>query len=159
MHPASGGPSLNVGDRPEKPPPIIDFSDLCDLPPLPSLQKNPHKLKQAACSFKKRTGLGTCSFHPRWAALLSDDTLAWLGAFMDELENTGETAGVELVRSMLLMMIQKLDGGLRPIVLFTFFFRLWARARKDIVREWERSCQRDYDWAVVGRPVDRCRQR
>ena len=45
---------------------------------------------------------------------------------------------------------------MRPIVLFTMFYRVWSRARRDMVRDWETTNPRSYWWGVAGRSTERC---
>ena len=40
---------------------------------------------------------------------------------------------------MLIALLPKPDGGLRPIGLIPLLPRVWARARRDIVTEWEKG--------------------
>ena len=56
-------------------------------PPLPKV--SPQTWRETAKTFKRRTGLGTCSFHPRWILHLPDKALEEFSVFMEGFEGRG----------------------------------------------------------------------
>ena len=54
------------------------------------------------------------------------------------------------------VFIPKADGGLRPILLYTTVYRVWAKARLDYVRRWEAMHPYPFFWGGKGRAVERC---
>ena len=92
-------------------------------------------LKQAALSFPPGTGLGADNVAPRALTRLSDAALIALALLFRALETLGTwTAAFNLV---LIVLLPKSDGGLRPIGLFPTIIRIWMRARVSIARQWE----------------------
>ena len=92
-------------------------------------------IRQAAATFPSGTGLGADNISPRAMSRLSDEGVAALSHIYSRLEAMGEwTAVLNLV---LIVLLPKLDGGLRPIGLFPTLIRLWMRARVWIARKWE----------------------
>ena len=90
----------------------------------------------ASKSFKRTTcALG--GLHPRHVALLSNDVIATLIDILEAAEAVG-TMPSQLMASFV-ALIPKQTGGLRPIVWAQSIFRVWSRARLDIVKSWEAS--------------------
>jgi hypothetical protein len=52
-----------------------------------------------------------------------------------------------MVTDVLIALIPKASGGLRPIDIFPSFIRLWMRLRSDDIREWERLHARTFLFA------------
>ena len=82
-----------------------------------------------------RTGLGCDNVSPQAFARLSNNTLVFLAALYTAFELFGDWA--EIVRLLLIVLLPKSDGGLRPIGLFLTLIRVWMRARSEAARGWE----------------------
>ena len=94
-------------------------------------------IKQAAATFPAGTGLGADNISPRAICRLSDAAVSALAHLYARIEALGEwTAMFNLV---LIVLLPKLDGGLRPIGLFPTIIRLWMRTRVCIARAWENA--------------------
>ena len=89
----------------------------------------------AASSFPIGTGLGADNISPRAILRLSSEALAALVTLLVAFEALGHWAhALDLV---LIVLLPKTDGGLRPIGLFPTIVRLWMRARIGVARAWE----------------------
>lgn len=75
--------------------------------------------------------------HPRQFALLSDGALSYFAFLYALLEVVGDVPGI--LQSLLIALIRKPTGGRRPVAHFRAWFRVWQRARKSQVQEWERT--------------------
>ena len=94
-----------------------------------------HALKSAAASFPLRTGVGADNIAPRALLRLSDDALTALAALMMKMERVGHwSKELDLV---MIVLLDKADGGRRPIGLFPTVIRVWMRARAAHARAWE----------------------
>ena len=99
-----------------------------DVPPFPALPEIVGSdLVDVALTYKRRTGLGVDSLHPRWFAWLSFPVLDGLA----KLLNAAERLGVWPLQVQIILMAQlpKGDGGWRPIGLLPTLVRLWERVR------------------------------
>ena len=115
--------------------------------PLPAL--TPAILRKAAGSFKRRTGLGSDSVHPRTFGWLSDEALESTARLLTTMEGIG--LWPSQVSVILMAQIPKAGGGKRPIGLLAGLVRLWERARSPIVQKWRTNVTRHYNWAAKGR--------
>ena len=103
-------------------------------------------LRKASASFPAFTAV-VDGWHPRHFSLLSDACLMALAGILEMIEGLGEFPRV--TQDMLVALLPKDDGGLRPIGLYRALFRLWARMRRS---EWK-SRRRDpsvriWSWKV-----------
>ena len=55
---------------------------------------------------------------------------------------------------VIVALLPKSSGGLRPIGLFPWLPKVWAKARRDTVAEWEALNSRGYLFAGAGRGAD-----
>ena len=129
------------------------------MPEVPNVdcqlrQLTAQDLRLVAKSFKKKTGLGTDAFHPRWLLLLSDQVVQELADILMDIEEAGRWP--DRAAEVLAVFIPKADGGLRPILLYTTVYRIWAKARLDYVRRWEATHPYPFFWGGRGRAVERC---
>ena len=111
------------------PPPV--FNKVPGLPPL-----SVEKVVSASKSFKR----GTCALgglHPRHVALLSVEAIAALIDILEASEAVG--AMPPQLMASLIALLPKASGGLRPIVWAQSIFRVWSRARLDLVKSLEVS--------------------
>ena len=89
----------------------------------------------AASTFPADTGLGADNIAPRALCRLSDRGLSALAHLFAMFERAGRwTAVLNLV---LICLLPKTDGGLRPIGLFPTPIRVWMRSRVLLARMWE----------------------
>ena len=107
------------------------------------------ELRVAAAQFKKTTGVGVDAISPRAYGWLSDELLDAIGRFLGTLEEEG--VWPQQLEEALIHLIPKAAGGRRPIGLLASLPRLWARARKERIREWRTELGREYDWMRRGR--------
>ena len=92
-------------------------------------------LTQAAMTFPIGTGLEWGGVHPRVICRLSESTLEWLAKVLYHCEITGEWP--EAVDIVIIALLPKSDGGLRPIGLVPFLVRICCRAGKVVATQWE----------------------
>ena len=112
-------------------PPTVEEGYVTPRDYLPKL--NPDEIRRAAASFKTRTTY-VCGWHPRHIALLSPRALECLALLWQDAEELGNFGPDET--TALIALIDKADGGLRPITLFRTLFRVFSRCRVDCVRKW-----------------------
>ena len=87
-------------------------------------------ITQAAMTFPIGTGLGWDGIHPRAICRLSQPTLEWLAKVLYHCETTGEWP--KIIDVVIIALLPKSDGALRPIGLMPFLVRIWTRARKAV---------------------------
>ena len=100
-------------------------------------------------TYKRHTGLGSDSLHPRWLGWLSMPVLEGLANLLMALERAG--LWPVQVQTILIAQIPKADGGRRPIGLLAGLVRTWERIGKPIVAAWRCTVERSYNWAAKGR--------
>ena len=89
----------------------------------------------AAKTFPADTGVGMDNIAPRALARLSEESIQALAFLLRQLEALGQwTKVLDLV---LIVLLPKADGGLRPIGLLPTIIRVWSRARAVLARTWE----------------------
>ena len=91
---------------------------------------------------------------PTHFAWLSDDLLQELCRFYEVAEELGCWPQKKISTS-LVHLIPKAAGGRRPIGLLPSLVRLWERARKPVMREWQQACKRTYNWMERGKGSER----
>ncbi len=92
-------------------------------------------LDQALASFPTCTGLGADNMSPRAILRLPVEARLLLIQLLLAAEALGcWTVAVNLV---LVVLLPKADGGLRPIGLFPTIVRVWGRTRALVARAWE----------------------
>ena len=91
-------------------------------------------LRRASKEFKVKT-VATDGWHPRHFSLLSQAALTCLASLMNAVELLGVFPS--MVSSLLVALLEKPDGGLRPIGLYRALVRLWARCRRGDWARWE----------------------
>jgi hypothetical protein len=106
-----------------------NFGDALQLPGLVV-----DTVRDVAMTFPAGTGLGCDNISPRSVARLSDAAIIALIRILAACENLGSWGSAFVV---LIVMLAKPDGGLRPIGLFPALVRIWMRARITISRAWE----------------------
>ena len=84
-------------------------------------------LREAAKSFSPDTGVGTDNISPRALSRLSDEALMALVHLFERLEELGDWS--DALNLVLIVLLPKADGGLRPIGLLPTLIRVWSRAR------------------------------
>ena len=104
---------------------------------------------EAAKTFPDETGLGWDRCHPKVVCRLSPQLQRMLVEIMLECERTGTwPQGVGLV---LIALLEKTDGGFRPIGLLPKLPRLWMRTRRNITKKWEEDNKRTWLYAGKGK--------
>ena len=106
-------------------------------------------IRRASFCFKDTTGLGSDKFHPRWFAILPEESLEQVADFLNSLEALG--VWPMQLHATLIALIPKPKGGKRSIGLQTSLVRLWERTRVLEVRAWREKNFREYNWAAKGR--------
>ena len=96
------------------------------------------RVARAANSFKERTTrIG--GIHPRHAGWLGhqlvDEANEAMACYLREVENTGIFGAQDRMLAVLLLI--KPTGGRRPISQFASLYRVWGKARKHDLAEWE----------------------
>ncbi len=95
----------------------------------------PWAISAAASTFPAATGVGADNVAPKAVARLSIVGLSALAHLFLLFEMTG--SWTEALNLVLIVLLPKMDGGLRPIGLFPTPIRIWSRARVMIARAWE----------------------
>ena len=118
-----------------------------DDPPLPDL--NPDRLRRLAARCRQGSAAGPDQWHARHLTQLEDHHLQGLLHCFGRAEKEGRWP--EPIRAITVVLQQKPKGGTRPIMLFSFLYRLWARLRMDQVIEWEGKQFQKSFWDIAGR--------
>ena len=105
----------------------IPLETLSDILPL--------ALQESAATFPIDTGVGADNIAPRAYLRLSNAAIRTLAALLTALEKIG--AWPSALNLVLIVLLPKTDGGLRPIGLFQGPTRLWFRTRLRATRVWE----------------------
>ena len=93
-----------------------------------------HSIKAAAASFPLHTGVGADNISPRALLRLSDEALNALARLIVKMEGACHWAReLDLV---LIVLLDKADGGRRRIGLFPTVVRVWMSARAAHARAW-----------------------
>ena len=108
--------------------------------PLPRL--TPRNIRVASRSFKIQTAETYDGFHVRHFDLLSDECLDALSSILEVSECLLQMPTCN--RTVTVGLVPKPKGGHRPIGIFAAIERVWAKARSDIVDEWQRKNERGY---------------
>ena len=95
------------------------------------------KVRSICKAYKQHTGLGVDQWHPRHWSWLSD-------AALEALDSNLRLAEVRdrwpyQVWATLIFLVNKEDGGGRPLGLLPTPIRVWEVARDPLMREWEQS--------------------
>lgn len=56
-----------------------------------------------------------------------------------------------MVGNVIVVLLPKPDGGFRPIGLLPFLPRVWMRCRRDVAKDWEARCNREFLYAGTGK--------
>jgi hypothetical protein len=124
---------------------------LADVPDLPALRD--HAMIEAAKSFPIDTGVGMENWAPRAHTRLPAAAITMLGAILMAAERLGVwTKALGLV---MIILLPKSDGGLRPIGLFPSMIRVWMRTRLFVVRSWEAATALPCLFGAVGKGAQR----
>ena len=97
----------------------------------------PNAVEMAASSFPIGTGLGADNISPRAVTRLSAGAMIALATLLMAFEGLGSWC--DALDLVLIVLLPKQDGGLRPIGLFPTIIRIWFRARIGLARAWEQS--------------------
>ncbi len=116
----------------------------CALP-----RPTPVQIREASVQFREGTSVAYDGFHPRHYALLCDESLEIVGAFMVIIELVG--ALPRQLRLLLMPLIPKPRSGHRAVASFVSLYRMWAKVRKPAVDAWEAEYDRAYLAAGKGR--------
>ena len=109
----------------------------------PSLNLEPHMFEdlmplaliESAATFPIDTGLGADNIAPRASLRLSHRAIVALASMLTAFERLG--SWVNVLNLVLIVLLPKVEGGLRPIGLSPGPVRLWFRARLRATRVWE----------------------
>jgi len=99
----------------------------------------------ACCTFPAGTGMGWDGLHPRALARLPEAVLHALMCLLLTAESIGHWPAA--IGPVLIALLPKTDGGLRPIGLFPTPVRVWMRLRLDVAQEWMRQHERPFFFA------------
>ena len=107
-------------------------------PPFPTVPRLPSistkSLRKAAFSFKRAT-CALAGIHPRHIGFLSDPALLALAQILEASEAIG-TLPSQLLQ-VIMALLPKATGGLRPIGWCQSVARVWAKSRAGLVKTWQ----------------------
>ena len=119
------------------------------FPPIPTSSFAPppsvQDLLAAVRSFPEGTAIGSDAFHPRVLLRVSEAALALILKLLCLCELTGTWPLA--VNNILIALLPKPSGGLRPIGIFPSIIRIWMRLRAPAIRLWERAHERPFFFA------------
>ena len=110
------------------------------LPPITADQ-----IRGVAKLFSKETGLGWDNFHPR---LLLEVGEVMLGRLADVLNAWERSPRCGELWTIVIVFIDKPEGGQRPIGLLPLLARVWSRIRQKECRRWERTIDQRHFWGT-----------
>ena len=102
--------------------------------------------------FKVHGAVSYDGFHGRHFSMLPDEALEALAIIFEASEAIGFVP--RSARRIVVALIPKPKGGLRPISIFTSFFRLWSRCRSEYRRQWCSEHDRAYFANATGNGVE-----
>ena len=117
-------------------------------PPAPTVRE----LITAIRSFPAGTAFGSDQYHPRLLLRLDSRLLSALLKVLVLCEIIG--AWPTVITDVLIALLPKSSGGLRPIGIFPTLIRVWFRLRAPVIRAWERAHERPYFFAGCGKGAD-----
>ena len=124
--------------------------DLLQPLPRPSVSQ----VRRASKGFKEFTGIGCDDWHPRHVGMLSDDAIEAFISLLMAMERQG--IAPEQVQVLLIVFLDKPDGGKRPIGLLASILRIWGKLRRSYANEWERDNARSYFWGGAAKGAEQC---
>ena len=121
---------------------------------MPSMGRpEPAQLRRMGKRFKKFTGNHPDCIKMRHILLLPDVGLECLADILEIMDMTGLLPTAQQL--VTIHLYPKPQGGTRPIGLYPFLYRLWARLRQPMAAAWEREHMLPCFAAAKGRsPVD-----
>ena len=128
--------------------PAAVFPAMGEAPPAPMMED----LVAAIHTFPHATALGSDRYHPRILLRLAPNLLQALLDIFVLCELLG--AWPSVIRDVLIALLPKPAGGLRPIGIFPTFIRVWFRLRAPVVRQWERANERPFFFAGAGKGAE-----
>ena len=102
----------------------------------------PSDLRVASKSFPEFTAIAGDGYHPKHFCLLPDSALWAISDLLAAIELLGFWPC--LLRTLAMPLIQKPKGGRRAVTTFPALYRLWTRARRNVVQEWRLTLDRAY---------------
>ena len=120
-------------------------------PPLAAID-----ILRASSSFKARTSV-IDGWHPKHMASMSEQCRSSLADVFNEAELCGDFPSTQ--SQLVVKLLPKPTGGVRPIGLFRGLFRVWSRCRQHLARAWQASRSKDLQqWNMLpGRQIgDAC---
>ena len=114
---------------------VYEGADISDIEAEPLELLSAWSIRKAAMTFPAGTGLGADNIAPRAVNRLSDRAIEALAVLYAALERLGSWPTV--FNLVLIVLLPKPDGGMRPIGLFPTLIRLWMRSRLFLARSWE----------------------
>ena len=107
-------------------------------------------IRRAALSFKARTSR-PCGLHPKHLGMVSNELLGLIARQWTIWERYGQVPRQE--RQLIVTLINKPDGGLRPIALFRAAYRVLARVNVKKLQDWAAKLDCCASNTVAGRQV------
>ena len=122
--------------------------DLGTVPP----QLQVSIFRDAIRTFPTQLGLGWDRIHPRALLRLEDELIAALLRVLFLCECAGRWPHLSAL--VVISLLAKPGGGHRPIGLFPWLPKVWAKARREVAKAWEAANSRPYLFAGAGRGAD-----
>jgi hypothetical protein len=127
-----------------------------DLPPWPVMQRVvpifEEEVRQACSSYNWRAGVSVHQIHPRHLSMLSDQCLFAIAYMLYCMELLGNWPDQMSIYSFFLL--PKPGGDFRTIGLLPDVYRIWAKIRMPLVRDWGAKVPRQFFAAGPGRSTE-----
>lgn len=107
---------------------------------------------RAANTFPSELGPGWDALHPRLPTRVSRSTVEVLNNILLRAEKCGRWPNMAGI--VIIVLLPKEDGGVRPIGLLPFITKIWMEARREVGVEWERQQPRPYLFAGAHKGAD-----
>ena len=114
---------------------------------MPEIQSG--QLRPICAAYKRRAGLGGCAWHPKHWSWMSEAALTCLGQMLMLCERVGTWPTA--IRFLMIMLLDKEDGGGRPVALQCSVQRIWEGAREPMFMAWDAQFARKYNFAGKGK--------
>lgn len=105
------------------------------------------EIHSVAATYTWRTGVGADQLHPKHLTLLSYPALFTISYLFYSIELVG--CWPDAMRHFAFFLLTKPTGGFRTIGLLNTLYRIWARLRMPLVRQWGQSVPRSFFVAGV----------
>eukprot|EP00959_Pyramimonas_sp_CCMP1952_P452289 9466313-Pyramimonas_sp.AAC.1 len=126
----------------------IDPLEAASAPPFAA-----DDLRRVARTFKPRAAVGAGKLSPRDLCWLAGQCLTVLGLLWHWMLDTWKLSSQSPL--IMIAMLEKPEGGFRPIGLLTTFVTVWGRCARSVARHWGNAKKRAFIYGRAGMSCER----